>query len=152
MPVALLMPTVYPMETPTPAPTGDSNRAGLSSWDMRDTTTPDHNRHQHFFYKMQRDDKCFQPGCSRRPTCGYRSTVGKRSGPTVGRRAIACTLHRKEGMIDVSTRAPLCAYPGCMTQPTFGNEGSRRATFCATHKEPGMVDVKSMLCLHASCR
>jgi hypothetical protein len=43
-----------------------------------------------------------------------------------------------------------CEHAGCMSQPTFDNEGGK-GRYCASHREAGMIDVKNKRCEHAGC-
>ena len=63
-------------------------------------------------------------------------------------RALYCSAHKKEGMINVISKTCL----DCKKQPLFNKECETRGLYCSAHKKEGMVDVKSKTCLECKKR
>jgi hypothetical protein len=64
--------------------------------------------------------------------------------------ALYCSLHKKEEMINVSSKP--CAEEGCKILPTFNMEGEKKTLYCCIHKKEGMVDVKNKTCAEDGCK
>ena len=62
---------------------------------------------------------------------------------------IYCSIHKKEGMIDVKNIK--CCEPDCQTQPSFHFPGESHGIYCSKHKKEGMINVKDKLCVHEGC-
>ena len=58
-------------------------------------------------------------------------------------KALYCSTHKKEGMINVIVKTCL----KCEKQPAFNIQGETKALYCSTHKMVGMVNVISKTCL-----
>ncbi|CAN0081811.1 unnamed protein product, partial [Discosporangium mesarthrocarpum] len=94
------------------------------------------------------------PGGSPGGDSGAGGGGGCRVTPAYGwewdRKAIRCSEHAEEGMVNL--RSQRCTWrPGCDTQPCFGMEGDMRPTRCRRHRTAGMVDIKNRRCVVAGC-
>ena len=58
-------------------------------------------------------------------------------------KALYCSTHKKEGMIDVKHKTCL----ECNKLPSFNVEGETKALYCMTHKKEGMINVIHKTCL-----
>ena len=65
-----------------------------------------------------------------------------------GKKALYCSKHRKDGMIDVVHKK--CQEDGCETRPTYNFEG-KKALYCSKHKKNGMIDVNNKKCQEDGC-
>ena len=79
---------------------------------------------------------CIHPECNVRPVFNV-------EGQT---RALYCSQHKKDGMIDVKHKTCL----ECNVIPNFNVEGQTRALYCSQHKKDGMVNVISKTCLECN--
>ena len=66
-----------------------------------------------------------------------------------GEKAIYCSLHKQEGMIDVKHKK--CKYEECKKRSRFNIEG-KKAIYCSTHKLKGMVNVTYKPCKYEGCK
>jgi hypothetical protein len=64
-------------------------------------------------------------------------------------RAIYCTKHKKDGMINVTGKK--CEHAGCLVSPSFNIPSEKRGRFCAEHKRDGMLNVLIPRCIEAGC-
>jgi hypothetical protein len=83
---------------------------------------------------------CNNINCKTRPTFNYENE----------KKAIYCSIHKLEGMIDVISKT--CLYEGCKKQPTFNYENEKIAIYCVKHKLEDMIDIKNKKCLHEGCK
>lgn len=86
---------------------------------------------------------CIHPGCTKRPSFGARDT--KNNKPEY------CTVHKKEGMVNVYTSAKGCAHPGCSKRPSYGAAGSGVKVVCPEHAADDMVPIGTVTCGHSGC-
>jgi len=75
---------------------------------------------------------CQYEDCQTRSSFGY---IGSN-------KAIYCSKHKQEGMIDVKHKT--CQFEGCQTRSSFGYIGSKKAIYCSKHKQEGMMDIKHL--------
>jgi putative hemolysin len=66
----------------------------------------------------------------------------------IGKTAMYCFKHNKEGMIDV--RSKICKFDGCEMRPSFNYQG-KIAMYCEKHKQKGMVNVAHKTCQFEGC-
>jgi hypothetical protein len=66
-----------------------------------------------------------------------------------GNKAIYCSLHKKEGMIDVHHKK--CIFDGCNKIPTCNFEGEIKGIYCFEHKVDKMINVKDKRCIYEGC-
>ena len=66
----------------------------------------------------------------------------------VGKKAIYCSKHKLEDMIDVNNKR--CISENCNTQPNFNFLG-KKAIYCSKHKLDGMIDVTNKRCISENC-
>ena len=59
------------------------------------------------------------------------------------KQGIYCSVHKKEGMVDVKSKTCL----ECKKIPAFNLPDKNRGIYCEEHKKEGMVNVKSKTCL-----
>ena len=83
--------------------------------------------------------RCISEGCAKQPSCNIE-----------GSKALYCSVHRFEGMINVISKR--CASEGCKTQPSCNVEGSKEALYCSVHKLEGMINIVSKRCASDECK
>jgi hypothetical protein len=90
---------------------------------------------------IQATDTCTVEGCSNRPNFNKKDE----------KKALYCSDHKEEGMIDIKKINKVCLIPGCRIIPVFNKAGEKQALYCSEHKEEGMVNIKSKTCESSWC-
>ena len=83
---------------------------------------------------------CKEQGCVKRPRFNAKGEM----------KALYCSEHKKEGMIDVTRKK--CIHEGCIIRPTYNIESETKALYCFQHKTENMVDVINPKCIFLNCK
>ena len=81
--------------------------------------------------------------------CKEKGCIVKPNFNIEGKKAIYCSAHKMDGMIDVKVKT--CIYTDCKKHPSFNIEGEK-AIYCSTHKIDGMIDVNNKKCIYPGCK
>jgi hypothetical protein len=84
--------------------------------------------------QRQRGAFCKEDGCEKTPTFNV-------EGET---KAVYCSEHKKENMVNVAYRHGKCKEDGCtVTYPVFNYPDKKKGEYCKKHMLKGMVDLKN---------
>ena len=83
--------------------------------------------------------RCLFDNCMKRPNYNLPNET----------KAIYCSEHKKENMIDVKHKR--CLFENCIKQPVFNLPTETKAIYCFEHKQENMIDIKNKRCLFENC-
>jgi hypothetical protein len=82
---------------------------------------------------------CKEENCTKSPGFNYE---GKKE-------RLYCSLHKKDGMVDIKTKK--CIEASCEKQPSCNFADQKKAIYCFDHKKENMINVFSKRCREEKC-